>query len=355
MAAWVVERPGPLAERPLRLTRVPVPRPQPGEVLVRVLACGVCRTDLHVVRGDLRRHRSRVVPGHQIVGQVVAVGSGADESALGEVVGGGWPRSVCDRCRFCLRGAANLCEQATHTGWHADGGYGEFAVLPTAYSFPLPPGYSREQLAPLLCAGVSGYRALRRTPVARGGRLAVFGYGASAHLAAQAAVLHGVDVHVFTRSAAARELALELGALGADPPLAEAVDAAGRFDAAILFAPAADLVPVALRSLDRGGVLTTAGIHLDPLPRLVYESELFYERRLQSVTSNTARDALDFLAFAARHPLRVVTTAYPLDRADQALADLADSRYVGAAVLVPSRPAPGRTAAGSPAMDRATP
>nr|WP_184540803.1 zinc-binding alcohol dehydrogenase family protein [Streptosporangium becharense] len=332
MDAWVVTRPGPVSTRPLRRVRVPVPAPGPGEALVRVEACAVCRTDLHLAEGDLPPRRPRTTPGHEVVGRVVAAGPGSGGPAPGTRVGVAWLRSTCGRCRHCARGAENLCPDSTYTGWHADGGYAEYLTVPWDFAYPLPEEVPAEKLAPLLCAGIIGYRALLRSDLPPGGRLGVYGFGASAHLTAQVAVARGASVHVLTRSARARELALELGAASAG----DAADAPPEpLDAAILFAPAGELVPVALAALDRGGTLAVAGIHLTDIPVLNYARHLFQERTLRSVTANTRADGRAFLEAAVAHPLRVATTPYPLDAADEALAALAADRVEGAAVLLP--------------------
>ncbi|HJQ47346.1 MAG TPA: zinc-binding alcohol dehydrogenase family protein [Amycolatopsis sp.] len=326
MHAWRVERPGPIGDRPVRPSEVLVPEPGPGELLVKVLACGVCRTDLHVAEGDLPVHRRGVVPGHEVVGEVVAA---AGEFAAGDRVGIAWLRHTCGTCRYCLRGAENLCPHSRYTGWDADGGYADYAVVPAAYAYRMPAGYVDVELAPLLCAGIIGYRALRRVP--KGGRLGIYGFGASAHLAAQVALAEGTEVQVATRSAKARALALELGAASARP--AEDVEP-GSLDSALLFAPSGDLVPLALEALDRGGILAVAGIHLSDLPVLNYQRHLFYEREIRSVTANTREDGRAFLDFCTGHKLHVTTAPYAMDHADAALADLAGGRVTGAAVLV---------------------
>lgn len=326
MRAWRVERPGPIASGPLRRRDLPVPEPAPGELLVRVLACGVCRTDLHVAEGDLPTHRPGVVPGHEVVGEVVA-GPGFQE---GERVGIAWLRGTDGTCRCCVRGAENLCPESAYTGWDADGGYAEYAVVPVDFAYRLPANYPDEELAPLLCAGIIGYRALKLADVPDGGRLGIYGFGASAHLCAQVALARGATVHVVTRGERARELALELGASSAradQPP--------EPLDSAILFAPVGTLVPPALAALDRGGTLAIAGIHLTDIPALNYEDHVFCERTLRSVTANTRADGREFLDFAGRHRLRVTTTPYPLDHADRALSDLATGHVSGAAVLRP--------------------
>lgn len=332
MRAWRVDRPGRAGAREFERHRGPVPSPGPGELLVRVRACGVCRTDLHVLEDDLPVHRPGVVPGHEVVGEVTALGPGATGFAEGDRVGVAWLRGTCGRCRFCRTGRENLCPESVYTGWDADGGYAEYTTAPAAYAHRLPAGYSDTELAPLLCAGIIGYRALLRAALPAGGRLGVYGFGASAHLAAQVALAQGATVHVLTRSPEARRLALDLGAASAG----DAADAPPEpLDSAILFAPVGELVPPALAALGPGGTLALAGIHLTGIPALHYQRHLFQERQLRSVTSNTREDARAFLAFAGGHRLHVVTTPYPLADADRALADLAAGRVRGAAVLAP--------------------
>ncbi|MGV0739527.1 zinc-binding alcohol dehydrogenase family protein [Mycobacterium syngnathidarum] len=331
MTAWQVVAPGPVGSHPLHRVSVPIPQPEAGELLVKVLACGVCRTDLHVAEGDLAVHRPRVIPGHEVVGEVVAIGADAGGGfAPGDRVGVAWLRHTCGRCRYCLRGRENLCPSSLYTGWDADGGYAEFTTVPAAFALRLPSGYSDVELAPLLCAGIIGYRALSRTDLPPGGRLGLYGFGGSAHLTAQVALAQGARVHVMTRGERARELALELGASSVQgsaemPP--------EPLDAAILFAPVGDLVLPAMAALDRGGVLAIAGIHLSDIPALDYQRHLFQEREIRSVTANTRSDARDFLAFAGDHRMAVSTPVYALDRADEALADLSAGRIAGAAVL----------------------
>ncbi|MGW7534961.1 zinc-binding alcohol dehydrogenase family protein [Amycolatopsis sp. NPDC054798] len=329
MRAWRVRAPGPMAGGPLVRERMPVPEPGDGELLVRVRVCGVCRTDLHVAEGDLPVHRPGVVPGHEIVGEVVAPGAGG--FAAGDRVGIAWLRGTCGTCRYCRSDKENLCPESKYTGWDVDGGYAEYAVVPAAFAHRLPAGYADEELAPLLCAGVIGYRALQRAEVPDGGRLGIYGFGGSAHLAAQVALARGATVHVLTRSPEARKLALELGAASAG----DAADAPPEpLDSAILFAPVGELVPVALAALDRGGTLSIAGIHLSDIPVLEYQRHLFQERQVRSVTANTRADAREFLEFAGTHRLHVQTMAYPLSAAAEALTDLAADRVTGAAVLL---------------------
>ncbi|GAA2307547.1 zinc-binding alcohol dehydrogenase family protein [Nonomuraea roseoviolacea subsp. roseoviolacea] len=329
MTAWVVARPGPVAGGPLERVRLPVPEPGPGEVLVRVEVCAVCRTDLHLAEGDLTPRRPRTVPGHEVVGRVAGRGPGADLPD-GARVGVAWLRSTCGVCRYCRRGAENLCPRSRYTGWDADGGYAEYLTVPQDFAYPLPADPPAEKLAPLLCAGIIGYRALLRAELPPGGRLGVYGFGASAHLTAQVAIAQGATVHVLTRAPEARRLALDLGAASAG----DAYDAPPEpLDAAILFAPVGDLVPVALAALDRGGTLAVAGIHLTDVPSLNYQEHLFQERTLRSVTANTRADGRALLEHAARSPLHVTTVLYGLDEAGRALADLAADRITGAAVL----------------------
>src|SRR5246127_3564078 len=332
MSAWRVRRPGPMNTDPLEWGSTPVPRPEPAELLVAVRACGVCRTDLHVTEGDLPVHRENVTPGHEVVGEVVEVGADAgDGFSVGDRVGVAWLRHTCGVCKYCRRGDENLCPKSRYTGWDADGGYAEFATVPAAFAHHLPSGYSDTELAPLLCAGIIGYRSLLRAALPPGGRLGLYGFGGSAHITAQVALAQGAEVHVMTRGADARRLALDLGVA----PAQGAADAPPvPLDAAILFAPVGELVLPALEALDRGGTLAIAGIHLSDIPVLNYQRHLFYERQLRSVTSNTRADAREFLAFAEQHRIAVSHPTYPLDQADRALTDLADGRIAGAAVLL---------------------
>jgi propanol-preferring alcohol dehydrogenase len=330
---WRVQQPGPMSTQPLRPAREPPPHPAADELLVRVLACGVCRTDLHVTEGDLPVHRPGVVPGHEVVGEVIGWGQGgAGEFEMGQRVGIAWLRHTCGQCRYCTRGSENLCPYSEYTGWDADGGYADYTTVPTGYAYPLPDGYSDAELAPLLCAGIIGWRALARANLPPSGRLALYGFGASAHLTAQIALAQGATVHVLTRSSQAHKLALALGATS----VGGAADAPPEpVDSAILFAPAGELVPPALAALDRGGTLAVAGIHLTDIPVLRYQQHLFQERQIRSVTANTRQDGHNFLRYAAEHRLHVVTSRYPLDQADTALTDLAADRVHGAAVLIP--------------------
>ena len=330
MRAMAFEQPAPVESRPLSPVDRPVPEPAAGEVRVRVEVCGVCRTDLHLVEGDLEPRRPGVVPGHQVVGRVAALGAGARRFREGDRVGVAWLRRACGRCRFCESDAENLCVAPLFTGWDADGGYAEHVVAPEDFAYPLPGGVSAEQAAPLLCAGIIGYRAYKRSAVPPGGRLGLWGFGGSAHITIQVARHFGCEVYVFSRGGEHREHAEELGA-------AWVGDSRDRpphpLDGAILFAPAGELVPPALEALDRGATLAVAGIHLSEVPPLDYQRHLFQERTLQSVTANTRQDGRELLELAASIPIRSRTTPYPLEAANQALADLKQDRLRGAAVL----------------------
>ena len=330
MRAWVVRRPGPIDQGPLALVEKPVPAPGPGEIRVRVSVCGVCRTDLHLAEGDLVPRRPGVTPGHEIVGSVDALGTGATRFSIDARVGVAWLGHTCGQCRFCRRGRENLCLDPRFTGWDADGGYAEYALVDERYAYELPSGFSDEEAAPLLCAGIIGYRALKRAALPPGGRLGIYGFGASAHLAAQVALGQGATVHVLTRSPGARRLALRLGAASAGGASDEPPEP---LDSAILFAPAGDLVAVALAALDRGGTLAIAGIHLTDVPQLRYADHLFQERQVCSVTANTRADGEEFLSIAERVGIRPSTSPYALGDADRALADLAHDAVTGAAVL----------------------
>lgn len=308
----------------------PKPSPADGEILVRVSTCGVCRTDLHLADLELAPFRPNTVPGHQVVGEVVATGAGVTRFALGERVGVAWLRRTCGACTACRNGRENLCRAAQFTGWNADGGFAEYTVVPAAFAYRIPASMDDVAAAPMLCSGIIGYRALRRAPLRPGGNLGLYGFGASAHLAAQVAIAQGSQVHVFTRGEAARRLATELGAASvqdaADPtpvPL----------DAAILFAPVGSLVPVALRALDQGGTLAIAGIHLTEIPQLDYQEHLFRERTITSVTANTRSDGEEFLRLAAALNIRAHTTVRGFDAVDDTLDELARGDGVGSLVV----------------------
>jgi propanol-preferring alcohol dehydrogenase len=330
MRAWWVNDPGPISTHPLVQGVRATPVPAANELLVDITVCGICRTDLHLAEGDLAPHRPQAVPGHEAVGVVVETGARCSRFRTGDRVGVAWLGGVCGTCRYCRRGDENLCVSPVFTGWDRDGGYAEQLTVAEDFAYPLPDAFTDEQAAPLLCSGIIGYRALKRAELPADGRLGIYGFGSSAHITAQLAIKQGASVYVMTRSPEARELALELGAAYAGdaydhPPVP--------LDSAILFAPVGDLVPVALRALDRGGTLAIAGIHLSGIPALDYGRELFFERQVRSVTANTRLDGNAFLALAARLSLALTTTAYPFESADRALEDLAADRIMGSAVL----------------------
>ncbi|MCY1143029.1 zinc-binding alcohol dehydrogenase family protein [Actinoplanes sp. Pm04-4] len=338
MLGWQVTNPGADVRRAVSRVEMATPRPGAGELLVAVDACGVCRTDLHVASGELPVHRRSVVPGHEVVGHVAEVGADVTGWRAGDRVGVAWLRETDGTCHFCTRGNENLCPASRYTGWDADGGYAEFTTVRADFAYALPSGYTDAELAPLLCAGIIGFRALRLSDLPPGGRLGIYGFGGSAHLTAQVAIAQGAEVHVLTRSPRAQQLALDLGAAsardaGEGPPVP--------LDSAIIFAPVGTLVPTALRALDRGGTLAIAGIYLTDIPSLRYEEELFQERTVRSVTANTRQDGRDLLDFAEHHRLEVAVTPYAWENADAALIDLAEGRVRGAAVLGTFDPAEG--------------
>lgn len=333
MHALCLERPAPAAEGPLVVGDRPEPEPDAGEVLVAVAACGVCRTDLQLCEGDLEARRLPIVPGHQVVGRIVAVGDGVDARRVGERVGIAWIASTCGSCRFCLSGRENLCTEARFTGWDRDGGYATSVSARADFVHALPDGFGDLDAAPLLCGGVIGYRSLRVAGVdpetASGMRLGLYGFGASATCVIQVAIHWGCEVHVCTRSESEQARALELGATWAGPSTAAPPVP---LDAAITFAPVGDVVIAALGALDRGGVVAVNAIHLDLIPAFDY-GRLWWERQIRSVANVTRTDVAEFLALAATIPVRTQIEVFPLDEANLALARLADGRIVGSAVL----------------------
>jgi propanol-preferring alcohol dehydrogenase len=335
MKACVLRSPAPIDARPLELIDIEPPSPADDEVLVRVRACGVCRTDLHVVEGELAPRRSPVIPGHQIVGEVFETGASVTNLKAGQRVGIAWLHQTCGQCRFCRSGRENLCERAEFTGWTVDGGYAEYAVAPASFAYELPDGFDDLQAAPLLCAGIIGYRSLRLTGIEnanwKGARLGIYGFGAAGHVVIQIARARGAEVYVCTRDQKRHQaLASELGATwvgdAKDQPPA-------KLDAAIIFAPAGELIPVALRALDKGAVLVLGGIHMSPIPSFDY-SLIYGERVVRSVANNTREDGREFLAEAAAIPVRAHVQTFPLAEANEALIALKHDAIKGAAVLV---------------------
>jgi len=330
MNAMVLRQTADAGKSPLELEDLPAPEPGPGDVRVRVRVCGVCRTDLHIIEGDLPPAKRPVIPGHEVVGIVDRVGTGVQVIKEGDRVGIAWLRSTCGDCEFCRDHQENLCLQARFTGYHADGGYAEYAVAPAAFVYPIPGVFTDEEAAPLLCAGIIGYRALRLSGVKPGQRLGLYGFGASAHITIQVARHWGCEVFVCSLREEHRALARELGArwVGGAAELPPEP-----LHGAIMFAPAGELVPPALRALRRGGTLAIAGIHLSPIPAIDYDHDLFGERVIRSVTANTKQDGLDLLRDAAAIPIRPHTQRFGLEDANAALQALKAGTIRGAGVL----------------------
>ena len=330
MQAMVLEFPGPISTNPLQLKELPPRFPGPGELVVKVNFCGVCHTDLHIVEGELPLARLPLIPGHQVVGQVVELGPRTTGFQLGERVGLAWLRWACGQCQFCQRGLENLCEQVQFNGFHQDGGYAQMTVAPAAFAYRLPENFTELAAAPLLCAGIIGYRALRLSGIQPGGRLGLYGFGGSAHIAIQIARHWNCEVYVFTRSPGHQELARQLGAAWVGqaqetPP--------APLDSAVIFAPAGNLVPEALRALNKGGTLALAGIYMSQVPPLDYEKHLYYEKTVRSVTASTRRDGEELLQLAAAIPIHTQVQQFPLSEANKALQLLKAGKINGAAVL----------------------
>jgi len=330
MKAMVVGKRGPIETFPLEALDLPVPKPGKKEVLIRVEVCGVCRTDLHVVEGDLPPHKERVVPGHEVAGHIERMGPEATRFRAGDRVGAAWLHKSCGVCPYCRRGDENLCVAPLFTGYDVDGGYAEFMTAPEDFIYPLPAGVSSRESAPFLCAGIIGYRALRRSNLRKGQALGLYGFGASAHIVIQIALHWGCQVYVCTRGERHQELARGMGATWVG---SEASTPPVKLQSSIIFAPAGEIVPVALAALDRGGTLALAGIHMTPIPAMDYQQCLFLERDLRSVTANTREDGRSLLDLAAAVPLHTTTQEFPLAQANEALQALKHDRINGAAVL----------------------
>jgi propanol-preferring alcohol dehydrogenase len=335
MKAWLLNQPTSVDNRPLVISDMPEPVPGEGEILLRVAACGICRTDLHVVEGELSVRRSPLIPGHQIVGRVAALGLRVEGFAIGDRVGVAWLNRTCGVCEFCLAGRENLCEQAMFTGWTVDGGYAEYAVAPAAFTYYLPENFDDIQAAPLLCAGIIGYRCLRLTGLSldewKGARLGLYGFGAAGHVCIQLARARGAEVYVCTRDRERHQaLARELGATWVGdatdkPPV--------KLHASIIFAPAGDLVPVALKAIRKGGTVVLGGIHMSPIPSFDY-SLIYGERVVRSVANNTREDGREFLLEAASIPVHTYTQLFPFNQANDALIALKHDSIRGAGVLI---------------------
>ncbi|TAJ31547.1 MAG: zinc-binding alcohol dehydrogenase family protein [Nitrospirae bacterium] len=330
MRAMTLEQSADVSANPLALKDRPIPDPGPGQVRVKVRVCGVCRTDLHVVEGELPQAKRPIVPGHEVVGIVDCLGAGVHTIEEGDRVGVAWLQGTCGRCEFCLGGRENLCAQATFTGYHVDGGYADYVVVPSAFAYPLPSVFSDDEAAPLLCAGIIGYRALCLSGVKPGQRLGMYGFGASAHITIQVARHWGCSVYVCSLREGHRALARELGAVWVGGAVDSPPD---KLHGVIIFAPAGELVPPALRALDKGGTLALAGIHMTPIPMIDYDRDLFGERTIRSVTANTKQDGLDLLREAAAIPIRPHTQRFKLEEANLALQMLKAGTIKGAGVL----------------------
>jgi len=330
MKAMLLPAIGPIEEHPLEFVDLPIPEPGPGELRVRVLTCGVCRTDLHVIEGDLPRHTLPIVPGHQVVGIVDELGPSCEGFEIGDRVGIAWLRQTCGECRWCAAGSENLCPASSYTGYHADGGYAEYAVVTAAFAYAIPERFDDLQAAPLLCAGIIGYRALQRSGVPLGGRIALYGFGSSAHVVLQLALHRGCAVDVVTRGESHRALAETMGASwvggpGETPPVSA--------DGAIIFAPAGEIVPAALGAIRKGGTVACAGIYMTPIPEMDYDTCVFHEKSLLSVEANTREDGRGLLTEAAEIPVQARVTEFPLKEANEALIRLKHDGIDGSAVL----------------------
>jgi len=331
MKAMVAKRIAAVESSPLEYLEVPSPEPGPGEVRLTVSCCGVCRTDLHVVEGDLPQKKMPIIPGHEIVGTVEKLGAGCTRFQVGQRVGVAWLWHTCGTCAYCRKERENLCESSEYTGYTSDGGYAEYAVVPEAFAYEIPDVFNDVEAAPLLCAGIVGYRALKRAMIPDGGKLALYGFGSSAHVIFQIARHHGCRVFVVTRGEEHRQLARELGAEWVGE---NASDLPEKMDSAINFAPAGELVPAALKALDKGGTLALAGIHMSDVPQMNYQDCLFYERDIHAVTANTREDGRELFVEAAHARVQPRVVTYPLQEANRALQDLKADRIRGSAVLV---------------------
>ncbi|HUE42832.1 MAG TPA: zinc-dependent alcohol dehydrogenase family protein [Candidatus Sulfotelmatobacter sp.] len=329
MKACLLNAPARIETNPLQFTDAPVPNPAKGEVLIRVHACGVCRTDLHVIEGELKPQKSPVIPGHQVVGAVERLGEGSHRYPLGARVGVAWLHHTDGTCMYCRMGEENLCDAPTFTGYSVDGGYAEYVVAPEDFVYAIPEGFTDLQAAPLLCAGIIGFRCLRLSEIKAGGKLGFYGFGAAAHIAIQVARHWDVTVYASTRDTRHQKLAMELGAAWAGGTLDAPPE---KLDAAIVFAPAGEIVPAALAALRKGGVLVLGGIHMSAIPSFSYDL-LYQERVIRSVANNTRKDGEDFLRIAAEIPVRMHTKIFPLSEANRALNALKNDAIEGAAVL----------------------
>jgi alcohol dehydrogenase, propanol-preferring len=329
MKALALAKPGPVEANPLELCDLPVPEPGPHEVLVRISACGICRTDLHVVEGELPPKRNGIIPGHQIVGVIESSGVEAGKYPAGTRVGIPWLHKTCGKCPFCLSGRENLCDAPEFTGYTVDGGFAQYTVAHEDFVYPIPAGFADLQAAPLLCAGIIGFRCLRVSGVRPGDNLGIYGFGAAGHVCIQVARHWGQKVFVSTREEKHRRLAMDLGAAWAGGAVDEPPE---KLDAAIIFAPAGELIPPALEALKKGGRLILGGIHMSPIPSIAYPL-IYYERSIRSVANNTRDDGHEFMKIAAQIPIRTEVQVFPLEQANQALNALKHDGIRGAGVL----------------------
>jgi propanol-preferring alcohol dehydrogenase len=331
MLAMRLEKTGEIEKEPLRWEEQEKPKIKPDEILVRVRVCGICHTDLHTVEGELDLPKLPLIPGHQVVGIAEEVGDRVTRFKKGDRVGMAWLYHTCGKCKYCREGKENLCENALFTGYHVDGGYAQYTVISEDFAYSLPPEFSDEQAAPLLCAGIIGYRALKLSEIKPQGKLGLYGFGASAHVAIQVAVHWGCEVYVFTRSSEHRKLAENLGAVWTGESKDKAPQ---KLDSAVIFAPEGKLVPDALDALDRGGTLALASIYMTPIPQMDYQKYLYYERTIRSVTASTRKDGEELLQIAAEILIQTKTVSFPLSDANQALLLLKQGKINGAGVLV---------------------
>jgi propanol-preferring alcohol dehydrogenase len=327
----LLHRNAPITDRPLELTEIPCPEPGPGEVLVNITACAICRTDLHVIEGDLPSRKLPLVPGHQVVGTVEKLGPDCKRFKEGDRAGIAWLRHTCGSCGFCNKGMENLCSDSLYTGYHADGGYAEKTVVAEEFAYALPEAFTDTDAAPLLCAGIIGYRALHRSEPKQGCKLGLYGFGSSAHVVLQIALHRGYEVYVATRGESHRELARKMGAHWVGEtfdPMPQKVDSS------IVFAPAGEIVPVAMRNLNKGGTVAMAGIYMTPVPEMEYEGCLFHEKNLRSVEANTRADGEALLKEAAEIPIRPEVTTFNLEQANEALIKLKEDNIDGTGILL---------------------
>ena len=330
MKAMIVNNPLSIEENPLELVDIPTPEPKPGEILIQIKVCGICHTDLHTVEGELSLKKKPLIPGHQVVGVVKRSGKGVKRFKPGILVGVAWLHSTCGNCSFCQEGNENLCEKAQFTGLDVDGGYAQYTVVPEDFAYPIPDGFSAQEAAPLLCAGIIGYRALRLSGIKPGQRLGLYGFGASAHVSIQVALHWGCTVYVFTRGKKHQELARKLGATWVGNAKDNPPD---KLHSSIIFAPAGELVLDALKVLQKGGTLALAGIYMTPIPQIDYNSYLYHERTIRSVANSTREDGKELLKIAAAIPIHTETQLFPLEEANRALQTLKHGGINGAGVL----------------------